>query len=335
MNKQLITKITFALLIVFFIACDSGQSRKISSSGKTAEMIVVINDVHWESDVGQAIRKCFRSEIEGLATIEPHFDLVHMPKTSFGSLFEKHRNVFIVEINKQLTEAKLEVSRDVWSQPQIVARLMAPTKQGLIEAFEARKNNLFKIYLENERTRIIKAFNKDANLKVTPILKSKYNIIMAVPNAYYVGKTKNNFIWLRKKTRKFDHEVIVYSYPYTDTIAFNPQHIIAYRNEITQKFIPGQADSSYMIVSEAMPTISKVVEINGCYAVETRGLWEVEGDFMGGPFLNYTILDEKNNRIVTVDGSAYSPNEEKRSHIRQFEGMFYSVEFIRKTEIGN
>ncbi|MBC8148022.1 MAG: DUF4837 family protein, partial [Bacteroidetes bacterium] len=101
----------------------------------------------------------------------------------------------------------------------------------------------------------------------------------------------------------------------------------------TKEHIPGMVDSSYMIVSTAYPPISKVVEINGCYAVETRGLWEVERDFMGGPFLNYTILDEINNRIVTVDGSVYSPNKEKRAHIRQLESMFYSVEFIGKEQL--
>ncbi|MCF8296225.1 MAG: DUF4837 family protein [Saprospiraceae bacterium] len=331
MKKNLITSFSIIVSVFFMFGCyEKPKNQKISSSGKTAEMIVVINDVHWESEIGDSIRKCFKREIGGLATVEPQFDLVQMPESAFGKLFQTHRNILIVGIDKQLTKPKLEVSKDVWAQPQLVTRLMAPTRESLLETFEGRKNKLFELYMETERRRISKAFEKDANLNIMPILKSKYLVKMAVPSAYYVGKSNDDFLWIRKKTRKFDHEVMIYTYPYTDTIAFNPEHIIDYRNQITKANIPGMVDSSYMIVSTAYPPMFKVVEINGCYAIETRGLWDVEGDFMGGPFLNYTILDEKNNRIVTVDGSVYSPNKEKRDHIIQLESIFYSIEFIEK-----
>ena len=32
--------------------------------------------------------------------------------------------------------------------------------------------------------------------------------------------------------------------------------------------------------------------------LETRGTWEVKGDFMGGPFLNYLVEDKLNDRVL-------------------------------------
>ena len=38
-----------------------------------------------------------------------------------------------------------------------------------------------------------------------------------------------------------------------------------------------------------MPYFSPV-KVNGFSAKETRGTWEVNGDFMGGPFINYILV---------------------------------------------
>ncbi len=40
---------------------------------------------------------------------------------------------------------------------------------------------------------------------------------------------------------------------------------------------------------------------------ELRGFWDVENDFMGGPFVSYSTLDEATGRVLTIDGYVYSP----------------------------
>jgi hypothetical protein len=51
----------------------------------------------------------------------------------------------------------------------------------------------------------------------------------------------------------------------------------------------------------------------------------VENDFMGGPFINFTFLDEKRNRLISMDGYVYNPNEFKRNFLRQMESIFYTL----------
>jgi hypothetical protein len=64
------------------------------------------------------------------------------------------------------------------------------------------------------------------------------------------------------------------------------------------------------------------------YTAELRGLWRVEGDFMGGPFVSISQIDEQRNRIVTVEGYVYAPKYNKREYIRQLEAILYTIKFL-------
>jgi hypothetical protein len=51
----------------------------------------------------------------------------------------------------------------------------------------------------------------------------------------------------------------------------------------------------------------------------------MEGDFMGGPFLSYSIYDEKNDRILTVEALLYGPQAKKRNVVLEMEAMMKSI----------
>ena len=83
---------------------------------------------------------------------------------------------------------------------------------------------------------------------------------------------------------------------------------------------------------EEMPIVCNKYEHGKNYAIECRGMWNVEGDFMAGPFVNLSILDEKNQRIICVDGYVYAPNDEKRDYMFQVEAIMHSLIFNAKKE---
>ena len=76
--------------------------------------------------------------------------------------------------------------------------------------------------------------------------------------------------------------------------------IIAHRDSIGKNYFEGTYEGSYMTTEMLIPPSIANTEISGMYALETRGLWRMEGDFMGGPFLSYSIYDEKNDRILPL-----------------------------------
>ncbi len=63
-----------------------------------------------------------------------------------------------------------------------------------------------------------------------------------------------------------------------------------------------------------------------------RGLWELHGDFMGGPFVSYTVVDERHNRVVTLDGFVYNPGHDKRDLLRQIESLLYTLSFPKPSD---
>lgn len=46
---------------------------------------------------------------------------------------------------------------------------------------------------------------------------------------------------------------------------------------------------------------------------------------MAGPFLNYTILDEANNRLIIVEGFTYAPSIKKRAFVFELEAIAKSL----------
>ena len=66
-------------------------------------------------------------------------------------------------------------------------------------------------------------------------------------------------------------------------------------------------------------------EILGNNAFETRGKWEVKNDFMAGPFVNYAIIDQKNDRLLVVEGFTYAPSVNKREFLFELEAIAKSL----------
>ena len=66
--------------------------------------------------------------------------------------------------------------------------------------------------------------------------------------------------------------------------------------------------------------------------MEARGLWRMKGDFMGGPYVSHTRLDENNQRIITAEIFVYSPDKMKRNLVRQMEASLYTLKLPNEVQ---
>ena len=74
------------------------------------------------------------------------------------------------------------------------------------------------------------------------------------------------------------------------------------------------------------PPMARPIKLeNGRDAMEIRGLWRVEGNYMGGPFVSVSTLDTVNRRIVTAEVFLYAPNKYKRNLLRRLEANLYTL----------
>ncbi len=322
-----------ALLISFGLSsCSSEQnnSGKPRSIGSTAEILVVTqNEVQWENQIGQSIKKSFAANMYGLPQAEPIFKLLHIKVDNLSDVFKSERNIFIVNINPKAKEAKIVVERDKWASPQLIFKITAPTPTAFIKAFKAKKDYFIKKYLAFERQRILKVFKSSLDDKVMRKIKNNFSFTLNVPSGFYVAKTTPTFMWIRHEANLYSQGIMIISVPYKDTTQFSRDRILMQIQNFQLHFIPGPSSGSYMSLDRkfVIPKEALVTDFPTHYAVEIRGLWRVKNDFMGGPFISYTFLNENTNQMITLFGYIYYPNHRKRNLLLQVESILYSVKF--------
>jgi len=107
---------------------------------------------------------------------------------------------------------------------------------------------------------------------------------------------------------------------------FSKEYLLNKRDSILHRHVPGPSEGSFMATEHAYPAIYKKATINGKEVIEMRGLWKVQNDMMGGPYVLQAHFDKKNNRVIVTDGFVYSPEKpDKRDKIRQMEALMYTL----------
>lgn len=336
MRKNVFNFLSLGVFLVsslfFFYSCDLESDGLPNSKGKSSEILVITNNKkQWNSRIGDSIVAFFYQDVPGLPQPEPMFTLVNIPQEAFKEMYKPYRNIFIINIDKTLEEPLFEARKDLWAKTQQVVKISAPDDESLIKEFNETKDVIMSLFLKTEQKRIQKAFASVQSAKINSELQKKFGIMLTIPSGFNISKSKKDFLWIRKETLTYSQGLIIYWEDYTDTIQFIPAYIAAKRNEITERYIPGPADSSFMLISDQFikPEFHEIT-LNDKYAVQTRGLWKVENDFMGGPFISYTLVHENGNKIITIDGYVYAPSEEKRDLVRQMNSILQSIRFKAK-----
>ena len=147
------------------------------------------------------------------------------------------------------------------------------------------------------------------------------------PSAYRVAKEEGKFFWLRRDIKTGTMNILLYEMPLNaiskgeDAI----NDVIKMRDSVGEVHVPGPLEDSYMITEEAYTPFFNTTIIDNKPAFETKSTWEVKNAFMAGPFINYIIEDEINNRLVVVEGFAYAPSVSKRDYVFELEAIIRSI----------
>lgn len=308
-------------------------AKKDRSAGGTAEILVVTqNDEQWNGMVGDSIRHFFLDYQYGLPQPEAQNDLAHINVSGFSDMFKKHKCILQVEIDPLLEKAKAETATDLWAAPQRYVKITAPSLQSWVDLFESQKT-IYKMWFDEvERERILSVFRPSVDNNLVEAIAQKTGFTLTVPQGFYLAKNEPDFMWLRKELERSSACIVIYQTPYIDTAQFSANSLVAMRNMVLQKHIPGPLEGSYMSTETEFvpPLVTYVADFPAGYAVEMRGMWKVENDFMGGPFVSYTFADSRTGNLVTVEGYYYEPNQKKRNQLLQLEAILYSLKFVER-----
>ncbi|MGY6561457.1 MAG: DUF4837 family protein [Luteibaculaceae bacterium] len=339
--KSSITGFIFLVTLFFGSACNQSKTDsdiyKPAFSGAPGELIIAVEKKYWEGSVGDSLRAVFKDFILTLPQPEYLFDVVHMSNLKLPEITKTHRNILIVDINSANSKYGVELKKDRWAKNQLIVTINADNEKEFYELFNANKEKLPLYFNYMDRERLMDKYRTLDESSVTREKVAEHlNVSVALPDKYSVKLIKKDFIWLNSHKMRtkggqqhdVNQNIVIYSYPYTVDTAFSANSILAKRDSIGKRFIPGPKEGTYMGTEFFIPPIAIETSVNDQYGVEVRGLWKIIGHPMGGPFVSTTILDEKNNRIITVEGFIFAPKFDKREMLRELEAVCYSVKPI-------
>ncbi|MFO7842254.1 MAG: DUF4837 family protein [Bacteroidales bacterium] len=327
-------KIVFLLLPLIFIL-ESCKDREPSSSlpnvtGRAGEVVLVIDNDYWNSEIGQEFKKRFIASCPVLPQDEPMFDLTHIPHSAFTNIFRTHRTLVSVKVDKSYKEPQIAVQKNIWAKPQMIINVVAPDEEGLLELIKKRGDIIVDRILEKEMERYAQGYKKFEEKTIGDRLEQKFGYRLTVPRGYSLDVDTTDFVWIESRgLGDLTQGILVYSYPIPE-IELSTGLIFAKRDQFTKRFVPGPTRNSYMAVEHEADFLRREINVNGIDVIETRGLWHVKNDFMGGPFVTFTIVDKDNNRVLNFDTFVYAPQFKKRDYLRQLEAILYTLKKPKK-----
>ncbi len=330
--KKSLHRLALVVLIAFAtVGCNAFKtmSKLKGSQGKPYEMIVVCDQAEWTGEVGDSLRAVFTAPVPYLNQIEPLFDVMRVLPRGFTGMIADHRNILKVLVDPAVPTAEAAVQYDVTAEPQIVVTLQAPSDSAMVAYVSENRDNLVHVFEQAERDRAIKTNKTYNNSGIEAAIRTTFGVDMRVPKGYILADQQPDFIWARYEYPTASQGFFVYSYPYEGPQSLTPEALFAARNKFAAR-IPGPSDGSYMITSDAFEPGYRVFRLEGRLWCEMRGFWDVHGDFMGGPFVSFSTVDTKTNRVFTLDCYVYAPDlnkPRKRNYLRGLEHLLYTVSF--------
>lgn len=324
----------FLLLLAATAATACDAFRTLGDASQTAqgapyELLVVCGQKEWNGPAGDTLRSILTAPVPYLNQTEPKFDVLRVRAQDFTGMLAKHRNILKVNIDPSLEKAATGVEYDATAAPQIVLTLQGPDEKSIVEYASTYGNELVAVLEAAERNRAVAYAEKFGAPAVERAVERTFGVKMHVPKGYIPAAEKPDFIWARYEYPTASQGFFVYSYPYEGPAAMTAAALVEARNRFAAR-IPGPSDGSYMTTSEVFPPEFRMFYLEGRLWCELRGFWDVAGDFMGGPFVSYTTIDTRTNRVFTLDGYVYSPKLHKRNFLRGVEHLLYGVEFPKE-----
>lgn len=324
-------KIVVALLtVMLFVSCQNSDADKKAvlpeSNAKINHVSIIADEMIWNGEIGDSIRKKFAAPVDGLPQEEPLFNLNQYPTRIFDGFVRKSRNVVIVTKGQK---TGFNFKKDEFAKPQNVFYISGKTNVEILALLEERAPEMIATIKSSEikenQKRIRKALISDSKIK------EQFGISLNIGHGYKYDMVENNFMWIRKEFSTGYNSILVYDMPF-DVIDKNENtigNIIAMRDSIGKQFIHGVLPNTWMITEEAYAPYLFDVTIAGKKTYETKGTWELKNDFMAGPFVNYAIRDEKNQRYLILEGFTFNPSKSKRDLMFELEAIIKSVKFLK------
>ena len=313
--------ILFVCLLLFSCKKEN-EALPRKTNGKINTISVIIDDQLWNGDIGDSIRNKFASPVIGLPQEEPLFNINQYPTKLLEGFMTDTRAIIVV---KKTDENKFEILKNQYASPQSVFHISGKTGADIIDCIEKNAPQMIQIIKQAE---IAETQRINAQSLLDPkVIANKFHISIQIPSGYAYVLQKSNFLWLKKEIIGGNNSVLIYQVP-LNTIKKHGDLvscIVKMRDSIGNLYISGKETNTNMLTEEAYAPYLFKSNQDGKETFETKGTWQLNNDFMAGPFINLAIIDPDYNIILVLEGFCYVPSKDKRDLMHELEAIIKSV----------
>ncbi len=299
-------------------------------------------------------------EVLGIPQREFLFHVNYVPLENFKSLFKrnpkiillvKHQNDPVYLMIKDLLNSRQQekiksgensffLLQNVWSYPQVVCVFYASNENELTNTILRNRDIFIEAFKENMKEQLRHILYKTPpSGRLLKHMKNTYNLAMDVPRYFkliieaHQGFSDTllekyqikEFLWFRAETKEANNNIMIYTIPYNKNILTNKDMLFEVKTRM-DKIVGSEKKDAFMSIDTTnFYYILKPVKLKYVNAVELRGLWQMENDFMGGPYINYFVPDYKNKRIIVAEGFIYAPGADKKPFIHRMEAIMETL----------
>ena len=282
---------------------------------------------YFESPMAQELYDLLEEDAPALPQSEPSLRISRVPTQSFKGTLQLVRNVFLLDIDPQrYTKVSLKYSYDDWATGQVVARLTSPSPDSVRSYIKANGEGLMNLFVRHELFLYAEVVAKTYSQKALEQVDSLFGHRVNVPEDIRHKRAGKDFLWMSNTSMRSRHDILVYTYPYHSPKDIGLDALVEKRDSVLKANIQGEFEGSYPCTEQNYGLLYRRVQLPGQpLRSEIRGLWKMEGDMMGGPFVSFARLDEANHRVVVAEGFVYAPETDKRNYIRRLEAGLHTL----------
>ena len=302
----------FCLTFLLLTSCGlMGKNRKKpASTGQPYEIVL-------EGDTDSIVTRILTEDVPSLPQPEPLCKLIQVKKGKTKGSYLLVRTRIIVNITDKDFAVKL--NHDENAAPQNIIRINARSVQQLRERLNGEK--LRQIVDEAELKHLAEIISNNPskqNKEMQEEVKKTFGLDMKIPVSMNASKKAKDFIWISNNASTGMQNLLVMKVKSEERRMKNSNafHVNdkALIDSILRTNMPGETDSMYMVI----PVLSE------------RGLWEMKGDAMGGPYVMHRIHRQtsqtaKPGYSLYIIGFVYAPEMKKKILIKQLEAAISTI----------
>ncbi|MGK0365701.1 MAG: hypothetical protein ACI85O_002769 [Saprospiraceae bacterium] len=358
---KLLKNISFLLVptLLLLASCSQEQLDRLepipSAYGNVNSVIVIADETTIESAPGDTLIYYLEAAYPILPQPEPLFSVrVYSPLQVLSKKERKELRSYIIiaDMSQKESAAAAMISRDLgpenvrkaletkgygtkvvknrWADGQILVYVFGKDEDALLENVQRSFPGILQRINEHDSKQVkATAYFQGENKGLQKEILDSLGIKIELPQKYQKAAfdRERNTYWLRFDYKEYIYNILIHKEEYTDEKQFTRENLIAMRNAIGQLIATDTPDSRMVVNYTDLPLYVKGATVNGNFALEAKGIWEIENDFMGGPFVSYLIHNPNNNELVLVDGFLFGPGKKKRDAIQTLENIIKTTSF--------